>query len=77
MNTTPQQLLEFALSLPESDRADIAATLIQSLESKVDVDCDAEWTREIKRRIQLLDDGQAKMIESGAVFQEMRERRTS
>ena len=36
-----ERLLDEALQLPEADRADLAARLIQSLESETDADVDA------------------------------------
>ena len=57
MNTTAQQLYDNALRLPDSERADLAAWLIESLDPEVDSDMDAAWDAEIKRRIDELDSG--------------------
>lgn len=75
MNTHSQQLLHTALSLPESDRAEIAASLIHSLDNERDSDVDAAWAEEIKRRIESIDRGEVKLVPWDDVMQEMRDRR--
>ena len=62
MDTIPPQLLQAALALPESARADLAAELIASLDPAVDADYDTAWDAEIKRRIEQLDSGTVKCI---------------
>lgn len=57
MSTTAKQLYNNALSLPESERAELAAWLIESLDTGVDDDVNAAWDDEIKRRIEELDSG--------------------
>ena len=75
MNTESQQLLESALALPDSDRAEIAASLIQSLDAESDDDVDAAWALEIQRRIQSIDNGEVKLVPWDDVMREMRDRR--
>ncbi|WP_417738001.1 addiction module protein [Rosistilla oblonga] len=75
MNTQSQQLLESALSLPESDRAEIAASLIHSLDTESDKDADAAWAAEIHRRVESIDNGQVNLIPWDDVMREMRDRR--
>ena len=60
MNSTAQNLLNTALNLPESERAELAARLIESLDPDVaadplDADLDSAWDAEIKRRVEDLD----------------------
>lgn len=74
MSTDSKQILENALALPESDRADIAASLIRSLDDGQDDDAEALWAAEIRRRIQSVDDGSAKLIPWEDVLTEMRGR---
>lgn len=50
-------LLEQVLSLPESDRADIAARLLESLDPEVQRDVDEAWAAEIERRCAAVDAG--------------------
>ncbi len=57
MNTTAKQLYDTALHLPDSERADLAAWLIQSLDPDVDRAVDEAWDVEIQRRIDELDRG--------------------
>ncbi|MDA1051581.1 MAG: addiction module protein [Planctomycetota bacterium] len=71
MSTEGQQFLEAALALPDSERAEIAARLIRSLESEPSDDVDAAWAAEIERRICSIDDGSAKLIPWDDVMQEI------
>jgi len=50
-------LLAEALQLPPSARAALAASLIESLDTTVDTDAEAQWAIEIRRRIAALDAG--------------------
>ncbi|MCL4204556.1 MAG: addiction module protein [Pirellulaceae bacterium] len=62
MNAASQQLLKSALALPESDRAEIAASLIDSLDEASDEKADAAWAADIQRRIASIDDGSVKLV---------------
>jgi putative addiction module component (TIGR02574 family) len=59
MTKTAINVLEEALSLPEHDRAEIAARLLESLDENSHDDLDAAWAREIDRRCEALDSGEA------------------
>ncbi len=74
MNTEPQLLLQSALALPDSDRAEIAASLIYSLDAESDEDVDAAWALEIQRRIESIDNGEVKLVPWDDVMREMRDR---
>lgn len=74
MDTEYQQLLRSALALPEADRAEIAASLINSLDTKVDDGVDEAWADEIQRRIESIDDGDVKLVPWNDVMREMRGR---
>ena len=50
-------LLEQALSLPEHERAKIAARLLESLDDEAQSDVDAAWAAEIERRCAAVDAG--------------------
>ena len=50
-------LLEQALSLPEHERAKIAARLLESLDEEAQSDVDAAWAAEIERRCAAVDAG--------------------
>ena len=62
MNTTAKRLYDDALQLPDSERAELAAWLIESLDPEVDRDIDAAWDIEIKRRIEELDSGKVTAV---------------
>ena len=74
MNTQSQEILRSALSLSEHERAEIAASLIQSLDTQTDEDVDAAWAAEIQRRVESIDRGDAQLIPWDDVMREMRER---
>ena len=50
MRHETEQLLRKALSLPDSERAELAGTLIASLDKNIDPDVDAAWQDEVTRR---------------------------
>ena len=56
-NNSSDNLLADALGLPEGARAALAASLIDSLDTMVDADAEAQWAVEIRRRIPALDAG--------------------
>jgi putative addiction module component (TIGR02574 family) len=74
MSTQYQEIIDSALALSESERADIAATLIRSLDSETDEDADALWAAEIQRRIESIDRGEARLIPWDDLMRELRGR---
>ena len=54
-----EKFLSVALELPEHDRAEIAARLLESLDEPQHSDVDEAWAREIERRCAALDSGSA------------------
>ncbi len=50
MSKTGQKVLDEALQLELSERAELAAELLASLDGEPDEDVDAAWAAEIKRR---------------------------
>ncbi len=62
MNTATQEILNTALQLSEKERADLAASLIESLDRPFDSDVQAAWADEIRRRLADLDSGAVKAI---------------
>ena len=75
MKTESQQLLRTALALPESERAELAASLIHSLDTKTDEEVDEAWAVEIQRRIESIDNGEVELVPWDGVMREMRDRR--
>ncbi len=57
-----QELLKRALALPDKERAELAGTLIDSLDSTVDEDTDAAWQGEIARRLEEIRSGKVQSI---------------
>ena len=55
-------LLQKALSLSEEERADLACSLMESLDVAVDEGAESAWNEEIGRRIAELDSGKAKTV---------------
>ena len=74
MDTQAEQVLRSALNLHPNDRAEIAASLIQSLDEETNEEIDAAWAEEIKRRIESIDNGQVRLIPWDEVVRSMRER---
>jgi putative addiction module component (TIGR02574 family) len=56
------ELLKNALALPERERADLASSLIDSLDRTVDVDADLAWQKEIARRFEEVETGRLQTI---------------
>src|SRR3954463_10917361 len=53
-----EQLVAEVLDLPEQDRAEVAARILESLEETQDADVDEAWARELERRGAAVDSGQ-------------------
>jgi putative addiction module component (TIGR02574 family) len=51
MTERTEELLQKALSLPAGERAELAGSLIASLDSNIDPDADAAWQEEVARRL--------------------------
>lgn len=62
MTQEANDVLKRALALPAEDRAELAGSLIESLDDKVDTDAEEAWNEETARRIRDLDAGKAKTI---------------
>jgi putative addiction module component (TIGR02574 family) len=56
------ELLKHALTLPDKERAELASSLIDSLDPTVDADAELAWQKEIARRIEDIDSGRVKTI---------------
>ncbi|PYY20792.1 MAG: addiction module component, family protein [Acidobacteria bacterium] len=62
MTHEANELLRKALALPAEERAELASTLIDSLDPITDEQAEAAWQVEISRRIEELRSGKAKTI---------------
>jgi putative addiction module component (TIGR02574 family) len=57
MDQETKELLKKALSLPVTERAELAGSLIESLDNANDESVKAAWEEEIARRMEDLDSG--------------------
>ena len=55
-----QKLLKKALALPDKERADLAGSLIDSLDDTFDENAEAAWQEEIIRRLEDVQSGKVK-----------------
>jgi putative addiction module component (TIGR02574 family) len=62
MTVKAQRILRDALRLPPKARADIAGTLLHSLDEQEDLEVDSAWAREIERRVRDVRSGKVKLI---------------
>lgn len=62
MSREATDLLKQALNLPVSERAELAGSLIESLESAEDEAVAAAWDEEVSRRMEQLDSGTIKPV---------------
>lgn len=74
MTQEAAELLKKALSLPASERADLAGSLIESLDETQDEAVAAAWGEEVERRMADIDSGKAKMIPWEEVREELSSR---
>jgi putative addiction module component (TIGR02574 family) len=62
MTQEAADLLKRALSLPVSERADLAGSLIESLDETQDESVAAAWDEEVARRMAEIDSGTVKPV---------------
>ena len=62
MSATAKSLYNTALQLADSERTELAAWLIESLDSHIDEDVDADWDAEIGNRIEDLNSGKVSAV---------------
>lgn len=62
MSADATKLLEAALKLPPEARAAMAGSLLESLDETVDANAEAEWDREIARRLKDLDSAPSRVV---------------
>ena len=62
MTENMQHLLNSALQLSDTDRAELAGLLLESLDEDHDADAQSVWSDEIARRLEELDSGAVKPI---------------
>lgn len=62
MSSDAIKLLEAALKLPPEAPAAIAGSILESLDVAVEADAEAEWDREISRRLKDLDAAPSRVV---------------
>jgi putative addiction module component (TIGR02574 family) len=62
MTRNAAELFEAASQLPESDRAELAGRLLETLHGEPEAGVEAAWAAEIERRIRQIDAGEVKTI---------------
>jgi putative addiction module component (TIGR02574 family) len=62
MSNTAEAVLEKALTLSPAERATLAASLIESLDTDTDADASILWGSEIRTRISDLDSGRVESV---------------
>jgi putative addiction module component (TIGR02574 family) len=58
MTRHAETVLQEALTLPESERAEIAGALLESLEPEPEVDVEMAWRQEVVARVAALETGE-------------------
>lgn len=72
MAATVEQLTSDALALSEAERAHLAQTLLQSLDSPVETGIEEAWAMEIARRLDRVRQGTAQGRPADEVFRDIR-----
>lgn len=74
MSTVLAELKQKAAQLEETERAELALALIESLDGKADAGTDEAWRIEVDRRIAEIDRGEVQLIPGDEVFARLRRR---
>ena len=74
MSNTLAQLKEKASQLSESERAELALSLIESLDGPADPDVEEAWRIEVERRVGQIERGEVQLIPGDEVFARLRRR---
>lgn len=81
MERNAEAVLRKALTLPESDRAEIAGALLESIQPGEDMNAEAAWRQEVAARVAALDAGEVETVPWEEVrdrlFARLRERQAS
>ena len=74
MASALSDLKKKAAQLPEQERAELALSLIESLDGPADPDVEEAWAQEIERRVRQVEKGEAELIPAEEVFARIRRR---
>lgn len=69
---TAKEVTQIAMNLPSEDRARLAQELLASLQDPAEVDVQAAWDAEIRRRLSEIESGTAELAPAEEVFAEIR-----
>jgi putative addiction module component (TIGR02574 family) len=72
VSATAEKIRTELAKLNDSERAELARFLIQSLDQGFDADAEASWDTELFRRAEEIRSGQANGEPAGKVFSELR-----
>jgi putative addiction module component (TIGR02574 family) len=74
--STLDKIRSEALHLKESERAELAYSLVKSLDGPADADAESAWDAEILRRLAEIDSGTAELIDREELRRRMQARRS-
>ncbi|HEY3136272.1 MAG TPA: addiction module protein [Blastocatellia bacterium] len=74
MTEHAERVKEEVLQLPESDRADLARLLIESLDETEDADAETAWDVELGRRLKRIEEGKASLRPAHQVLAEIKDK---
>lgn len=74
MSTTLSELKEKASQLSETERAELALSLIESLDGNPDPGVEEAWRLEIERRVGQIERGEVQLIPGEEVLARLRRR---
>lgn len=72
--STLEKVRSEALRLPEAERAELAHSLVESLDGPADKDAESAWDAEILRRLAEIDAGTAELIDREELRRRMQAR---
>ena len=74
MSQSLDELKAQAARLSEHERAELALSIIESLDGPRDADVEEAWRVEIEQRIRQIDNGEVQLIPGDEVFARLRRR---
>lgn len=67
-------IVKSALQLPETERAEVARRILETLDEGFATDVEDEWAREVARRLQDLESGRAETMPASEALARARKR---
>ena len=74
MQNVLAEIKEKASQLSESEKAELALSLIESLDGPADLNVEEEWRLEIERRAAQIERGEVQLVRGEEVFARLRRR---